>query len=179
MTKRAFKKFDRSPRDFYRTPPAAVEALLPHLPPETTYIEPMAGDGALVEALDENAVCLGAYDIEPQAGWILQGDVFDIFDCKADMFITNPPWERKFLHKAIDHLSSLAPVWLLFDSDWCHTKQAEPYLDYCEIIQSVGRVKWFGNSVGFDNCAWHLFDKNYQKTTQFFGRKPYEKMVDV
>jgi hypothetical protein len=42
----------------------------------------------------------------------------------ASMFITNPPWDRKVLHPLIEHLSSIAPTWLLFDADWMHTKQS-------------------------------------------------------
>tara|TARA_R110001606_G_scaffold360903_2_gene513939 strand:- start:155 stop:670 length:516 start_codon:yes stop_codon:yes gene_type:complete len=169
MGKRSTGKFERLPRDYYRTPPAAVEALLPHLPPECTYIEPCAGDGALVEALEGHAACVGAYDIEPQADWIQKGDVFDLFDCKADMFITNPPWARPFLHKAITHLSDIKTTWLLFDSDWAYTKQAHPYLYNCTKIVAIGRVKWFGNVAGKDNCSWYQFSSLAQ--TEFYGRQ--------
>jgi|TARA_R110002020_G_scaffold84979_10_gene210069 hypothetical protein len=43
--------FKRRANDFYQTPRAAVEPLLPHLPERFTYIEPCAGDGALIRAL--------------------------------------------------------------------------------------------------------------------------------
>ena len=39
----------------------------------------------------------------------------------------------------------------------------------CNKIVSVGRIKWFGNMAGKDNCAWYLFDKKVNNTI-FFGR---------
>ena len=72
----------------------------------------------------------------------------------------------------IDHFRKIRPTWLLFDADWMHTKQASPYLFNVEKIISVGRIKWFGNTTGKDNCAWYLFTDKYEplKPTEFFGR---------
>ena len=50
-----------------------------------------------------------------------------------------------------------------------HTKQSIPYMEMCHKIVSVGRIKWFGNMTGKDNCAWYLFDKKVNNTI-FFGR---------
>lgn len=44
--------FERHERDYYRTPPSAVAPLLAHLPIMTHFIEPCAGDGALIDALE-------------------------------------------------------------------------------------------------------------------------------
>ena len=62
------------------------------------------------------------------------------------------------------------PTWLLFDADWAHTKQARPYLKYCDKIVSVGRVKWIPDSkmTGKDNCAWYLFLKD-ECQTKFYN----------
>ena len=48
---------------------------------------------------------------------------------------------------------------LLLDSDWMHTKQSVPYIQYLHKVQPVGSVKWIANSrhTGKDNVAWHLF----------------------
>jgi len=51
-----------------------------------------------------------------------------------------------------------------------HTKQATPYLPHCKKIVSVGRVKWFGNTAGKDNCCWYLFDFNDPQPTIFVGQ---------
>lgn len=177
MTKRNKDKFKRSKNDFYATPESAVLPLLPHLGHEQAAVyvefdEPCVGDGALLRHLEKHGhSCEGASDIEP-LGDFCHLDLFDTkMFCHGEMFITNPPWTREILHPLITHLSDLAPTWLLFDSDWAHTKQAIPFGERCVKIVSVGRVSWMGNGVsGFDNCSWYLFDKNHLGATRFFWR---------
>jgi hypothetical protein len=168
MSKRS--NFERIERDYYPTPFEAVKPLLPHLPSSFTFIEPCAGDGRLIKHI--NADCIDAYDIEPQSGSVRVGNIFDYPMIKPDYFITNPPWDRKILHPAIEHLSFIAPTWLLFDADWAHTKQSKDLIKRCVKIVSVGRVKWIENSkmTGKDNCAWYLFDDKHNGMTQFIGR---------
>lgn len=178
--------FKRRPRDFYPTPVAAVEPLIPHLPERFTYIEPCVGDGALVRALESFAGVARCGHFSPtldhgsdihlvDSDSFQQRDAFDIFGVEADVdfFITNPPWDREVLHPLILHLSVMRPTWLLFDGDWAHTKQAMPYLGRCRKIVSVGRVKWMGPSsphTGKDNCAWYLFDEPNGHPPEFWGR---------
>ena len=88
---------------------------------------------------------------------------------ESGYIITNPPWDRTMLHPMIEHFTKLRPTWLLFDADWAHTKQSAPYMKKCAEIVSVGRIKWFGNMTGKDNCAWYLFYNNEVETT-FYGR---------
>ena len=169
--------FERKELDFYATPREAVEPLIQHLG-GITFCEPCAGAGDLIrhlEALDMK--CVSAFDVEPRADGILRHDASWITedDLKgADVIVTNPPWDRPVLHQIIDRCSRLRPTWLLFDADWMHTKQAIPWLRFCESIVSVGRVKWIAGSkaVGMDNCCWYLFDANSKSAaTQFFGRE--------
>jgi hypothetical protein len=168
--------FERIPRDFYPTPYEAVVPLLPHLPKGTIFIEPCAGNGALVDHLcSAGHDCFYASDIAPQARGIGQGDAFDIAirdTIKAECFITNPPWERQTLHPLIEHLSRQLPTWLLFDADWMHTRQSAPFMPYLRKIVSVGRVKWIPDSkmTGKDNCCWYLFDQSADAPAQFVGR---------
>ena len=167
--------FQRRERDFYPTPPEAVKPLIPHLPDGFfSYWEPCAGDGALIESLP--GFCYAATDIEPRQDNIvkdcaLTGEKYR-WATGADYIITNPPWSRDVLHPMIQEFSAMRPTWLLFDADWVHTKQSAPYLPWLRKIVSVGRVKWIPDSkmTGKDNCAWHLFDRNSQGTTQFIGR---------
>jgi hypothetical protein len=168
MSKRS--NFERIERDYYPTPLEAVKPLLIYLPSKFTFIEPCAGDGRLVKHL--NSTCIDAYDIEPQSSMVRVGNVFDIPKTKPDLFITNPPWDRKILHPIIEHLSLIAPTWLLFDADWMHTKQSSQLIKKCVKIVSVGRIKWIEGSkmTGKDNCAWYLFDNRFDGKTQFIGR---------
>ena len=174
--------FQRKPRDFYPTPIEAVEPLIEHLPKEFSYAEPCAGDGTLCSHLQwYDGVCMWASDIEPQAEGIYK-DSFEKVGkyelLESEYIITNPPWDRKILHPMIEHFSKLKPTWLLFDADWMHTKQSLEYMSYCEKIISVGRIKWFGNMTGKDNCAWYLFSNRWHKKqllnqrnyTFFYGR---------
>ena len=169
--------FERKPRDFYPTPFEAVEPLVKHLPREFGFAEPCAGDGALCGHLEwYGGICMWASDIEPQHEGILTDDYSAIGEdqcLESEYIITNPPWDRTILHPMIDHFRKIRPTWLLFDADWMHTKQASPYLFNCEKIISVGRIKWFGNMTGKDNCAWYLFTDDYRplQETGFYGRQ--------
>jgi hypothetical protein len=154
-----------------------VRPLIRHLPRNPfTFCEPCAGEGHLIEHMKRFDIqCVSAFDVEPwtkdmrihDASWIVEKDLNG-----ADMIITNPPWDREPLHQIIDRCARLRPTWLLFDADWMHTKQAAQYLDICHKIVSIGRVKWFGNVAGKDNCCWYLFDAKAGKSfvTKFVGR---------
>lgn len=156
--------FERKQLDFYRTPRAALQPLLRHLPLGATFCEPCAGDGALIAHLnDAGYECVSAMDVFPRAEGIATGDAsfLSVFDIKgADLIITNPPWDRPVLHQIIERSAALAPTWLLFDADWMHTRQAVPHMEICRKIVSVGRVQWIEGSggAGKDNCCWYLFD---------------------
>lgn len=165
--------FERRERDFYPTPYAAVVPLLGHLPPRTLFVEPCAGDGALVSHLHRHGHhCVDATDIDPGNPFIGARDVMTARIGGGQFFITNPPWDRTILHPLIEHLSDQAPTWLLFDADWMHTKQALPYLGRLVKIVSVGRVKWIPDSkmTGKDNCCWYLFYGEFRGQTEFYGR---------
>jgi hypothetical protein len=169
--------FERKPRDYYQTPFEAVKPLLPHLPDDFKFAEPCAGDGALVEHLETKCVCMWASDIEPQSDGIHESPYDKLgFDelIESDYVITNPPWDRTILHHMIDFFAPKIETWLLFDADWMHTKQSRKYMTMCKKIVSVGRIKWFGNMTGKDNCAWYLFGNEYRiptaTPTKFYGR---------
>jgi len=165
--------FERVERDFYPTPEAAAQPLLPHLAPCTRFCEPCAGDGRLVDHLTKAGhVCASARDIEPRRDDIDRKDALTTLTGNIDCYITNPPWDRKVLHPLISHLSMQAPTWLLFDADWMHTRQSAPFLPLLRKVVSVGRVKWIEDSpfTGKDNCCWYLFDASEQEPAQFIGR---------
>jgi hypothetical protein len=167
--------FERKPLDYYPTPVEAVRPLLRHLFPTLTFCEPCAGEGVLIGHLEQAGFkCVSAFDaaVGPyrrhDASFITEEDLNG-----ADLIITNPPWDRAPLHQIIERCARLAPTWLLFDADWMHTKQAIPYLEYCRVVQSIGRVKWMADSEGpgKDNSCWYLFDMTREKCdTKFFSK---------
>ena len=170
--------FERKPRDFYPTPYKAVIPLLPHLRPNVRYAEPCAGDGVLIDHLKQHDhECLFASDIKPARYDIMKMDYKDIdryIDGEnVECIITNPPWSRPSRHDRSEKFSDQKDTWLLFDSDWAHTMQAIPYMDRCLKIVSVGRVKWFDDTTGKDNCAWYQFGRPKPiNITKFYGRLP-------
>lgn len=166
--------FERVERDYYPTPLEAVKPLFNHLPNKFNFTEPCAGDGRLVNHIEQNTkgICTDAYDIEPRNNKVRIGNALDNHVVNSDFFITNPPWDRKLLHPIIEHLSLIQPTWLLFDADWMHTKQSSELIKKCVKIVSIGRVKWIENSkmTGKDNCCWYLFDANFNGDIKFIGR---------
>lgn len=170
--------FERRERDFYPTPPEAVLPLLPHLSFGDMFVEPCAGDMALVRALEAHGMsCLYALDIEPRHEHVTAfdalGESLEVYLDSADYIITNPTWRRDLLHPMIRAFSALRPTWLLFDADWAHTRQSAAFMPLLRKVVSVGRVKWIPGSAmtGKDNCAWYLFDSEGAPThTLFYGR---------
>ena len=94
MSKRSAGHAPR-PRDYWPTPRKAVLPLLPHLEPGTRFTEPCAGNGALIDLLEEAGhQCETATDIAPQRDDILAVDALKLRDPIADCVITNPPWPQ-------------------------------------------------------------------------------------
>ena len=195
MGKRTVKKHVRRKEDAYDTPDRAIMPLLPHLPPKTHFLEPMAGAGQLIDYLQTHGhICVGAYDIKPRKhsdsinvhnyvndpdhGFYLNGiqkaDARKMIIRKLPyipkMMITNPAWTRSILHEIILNFDWQCPTWLLLDSDWKHTQHAKPYLPLIQKEVSVGRVKWIPDSKDYskDNCSWYLF--HGESSHQFIGR---------
>lgn len=175
MAKRTPRNQEGNERDYHPTPPKPVLPLLPHLLPRTRFIEPCAGNGALIETLQAHGhICEAAFDIEPQDPCIAKIDALQWKRAPGTtygqfMLITNPPWRRDLLHALIWHLMHQHPCWFLFDADWAHTRQAvglesvalanevvlpgkaatrvkRDLLAFCHAIVSVGRVKWIEDS---------------------------------
>lgn len=148
--------FPRRKNDLYETPKEAVLPLLPFLITNVLYYEPCVGNGALIRHLAKHGhLCVGGTDKKYDAR-VVQYRVANF-----DYFITNPPWTRQLLHPIIENLADQKPTWLLFDAGWMHTKQARPYLKYCQKIVSVGRIKWIPGTqhASKDDCCWYHFWK--------------------
>lgn len=159
------------------TDPGPVRRLQPFLERGVAFAEPCAGNGDLIESLEWfGHRCVYASDINPGKKTFERRDLFTLDrrwrrQSGARIFITNPPWKRDVLHAAIKHLTTLLPTFLLLDADWMHTRQAVPFLEYCSLIVSVGRVKWIESSdgAGVDNSAWFFFDRSHSGGPRFVG----------
>lgn len=174
--KRDGNKFERKKRDYYATiDPAAVNALVDHLPLPVTFIEPCAGAGDLRNELERHygVVCAYACDIEPSGSKVSQENCLDLtyVSSEVDCFITNPPYSWEMLKPILDHLPTLKPTWLLLPADYMHNVRMAPYMKNCSRVVSVGRMYWEPNKVkGVDNYAWYKFEDRPVETV-FYGRK--------
>jgi hypothetical protein len=171
-------KFERRKNDYYRTPyNPAVPILCGHLLRPVLFIEPFAGDGRFASYLVLHGHrCVAMSDIEPQHPAVEQASYTDYSgQYNAHCFISNPPWPRRHgrgepVLSIINHLSELAPVWLLLPADFAFNKYFGKVSDRCEKIVAIGRVSWEENGQGgFDNCAWYLFSKDKWRVTEFYG----------
>ncbi len=157
--------FERIEKDFYRTfDTRAGDALRPFLAkrhsPSTRYAEPFAGAGDLINQFPDLNWTVKS-DIDPQIDGIVEADAFEVSLSGVDCVLTNPPWSRSILHKAIVHFSErVQDTWLLFDAAWAFTGQASDLIErYCLEIVPVGRLKWIPGTTmsGKDDCAWYRF----------------------
>jgi hypothetical protein len=164
--------FERREADFYPTPRAAVTPLIPYLRGIGSFVEPCAGDGALVRHLEEFGLCC------VYAGDIRSGQDAIALDQygAADAIITNLPYTRHLKHRLIAHFQRIAPTWPLLDSDWASTRQAAPFMPGCSDLVAIGRVKWIEGSkhTGKDNHAWFRFDIRHKHGPIFHARDQSE-----
>lgn len=168
--------FKRIEKDAYQTiDRRAFIPLLPHIQNVRAYAEPCAGEGKFIEHLDREAPwmqCGYANDIDWFDGEdAIEGKALEAARDRYDVICTNPPWRRDLLHPMITRFIGIAPVWLLYDADWAHTKQARPFMRQCVKIVSVGRLKWIPDTTmsGKDNCAFYLFMKDHDGGPRFYN----------
>lgn len=172
MGKRA-PQFERMPRDYYPTPRAGVLPLLPHLPPRSTFIEPCAAGGKLIDHLEEfGHRCIFACDVAPLRPDVHAMSAFSLRFILADFFITNPPWKWDVLEPMALHLSSSKPTWLLLPADLMHNVRSARLMDRCALVVPIGRLKWIEGTEhsGMDNCCWYLFDFRHGGGPKFMPR---------
>lgn len=146
MTRHGLRKYPQKPHDFYPTPDRAFPALLRMLPPGMRYVEPCAGDGAVVAALaDHGHRCVWAYDLIPKvsaAGTLCEArDALDVHDHLDLAIVTNPPFSiadvllRHWFQTNVPVLYLFHPVNWLCNLDW---QWAVPH---AWRISPIGRLK--------------------------------------
>jgi hypothetical protein len=98
---------DRHPTDLYPTHPAWTQALLAQVTLEGPVWEPAAGNGDMVQVLEDYSYQVRATDILTGTDFLAQTDRWD------GSIVTNPPYRHadEFVHKALSLTS--APVAML------------------------------------------------------------------
>jgi hypothetical protein len=164
-------------RDCYDTPAAAMRPLLVHLPKRFRFLEPCAGRGALLDCLvAAGGECVGAFDIEPRRRDIGRHDAMTMTsaDVHDALIITNPPHSRGVLHPLIALFASLAPTWLLLDSDWKENVGSAELVGHLEVYQPIGRLVWMPGTAmaGKENYGWCSFGRARSEFYQAYARLP-------
>jgi hypothetical protein len=189
MGKRSKDTFAQVSKDYWPTiDPRAIPPIADYVQ-GLRYAEPMCGQGHLIELIGDVATCLWASDIHVGDGYsakpkchqrdatTIDLDTFMGVDC----IISNPPFQEKMLLPILDHLmQSSKPSWLLLPADRLHVKYMSPYLQKCEMVLSIGRLKWFAND---DPRLWddekQAFKKNTDPTDNYAWFKFTNKKCDT
>lgn len=157
--------FDRNERDHYATPGSAMAPLLPFLRRGTTFCEPCAGEGGMVDYFESAGhPCVFACDVEPLRADVTRLAAAELRFIRADQFITNPPWLWEWLEPIAFNLSGQLSTWLLLAADLMHNIRSAKLMERCSTIVPIGRVKWIDGSKhsAVDNTCWYLFEPGHK-----------------
>lgn len=160
--------FPRISKDLYSTPAMALPPLLFHLPRPVRYVEPTAGNGALIRGLAAHGhICELAIDIDPADSSIVCRDALsltadDVVD--VDMIIGNLPWTWSSFEPLLEHLLTLdRPIWILRDTQWLFNRRSMALVARCGMVQPTRRLRWIPNTknTAKDDSAWHFFPPGF------------------
>ncbi|MBZ9954310.1 MULTISPECIES: hypothetical protein [unclassified Mesorhizobium] len=156
--------FPQVAKDRYCTPAMALPPLLMHLPDGVRYLEPTAGNGALIRGLAESGhICQLAIDIDPTGPNIARRDALSLTTADVegiDMIIGNLPWSWALFQPLLEHLLTLGlPVWILRDTPWLFNRRSSAFVYRCALVQPTRRLRWIPNTrnTAKDDSAWHFF----------------------
>ncbi len=175
------KPDNRSPHDFYPTPPEAVRALLPEIAdfPKTIW-EPACGDGAIVRELARARYAVFATDLADH-GFIQEmmlhtadnmldyGNVYGETEVdflleptrRADAIVTNPPFGKlaeQFIAKALD--LDVPYIAMLTNVNFWHAKSRIALFDRrrpSAIHPLTWRLDFTGSGRPYFNVIWTVW----------------------
>lgn len=156
MTKRR-NNFPKRKSDKYTTwNSKAYPRLLELLPPGTRFAEPCAGDGDMVQHLeDAGHICTYAGDIETGQ------DALEWWDDEhvSDMIITNPPYTWAILNQLLAHFYKQRPTWCLLPLEFLANQQSAHHMHRCALVVPIPRLKWIKDSrdTGTADHSWFYF----------------------
>lgn len=153
---------ERAPQDFYETPDWLTRAILPHLPPFRTVLEPACGKHAIVRELERawptaRIVCC---DLNGCASGGAE-DFLKIAPCEGiDLIVTNPPYSlaEEFVRHALRFRGAV--VVMLLRVNFLGSKKRAAWLreHTPSIYVSPRRPSFTGNGTDATEYAWFVWD---------------------
>lgn len=151
--------------DTCQTPPYALDAVLPYVPHHWAIWEPAAGDGLLVDEIQNRGYWVCGSDVDgrefPVWDFFRSGESVERIDC----IITNPPYSVKFEWLARCYelqlpFALLMPVEMLgaaaaqelFDKHGIHVRFVSPRINF-----KMPRKGWDGKGAQFPT-AWYCWN---------------------
>lgn len=152
--------------DFYPTPPEPTIALLrwwgDGLPSDQTVWEPCAGDGAIVDVVEQHGRQVVASDVVDRGRGYPTRDYFDFKSRAAPNIITNPPFSRAadfILHAADLNVQRMAL--LLKSHFWQAAKRMKVWRRWRPnwVLPLTWRVDFTGGGQATMDCAWFVWEE--------------------
>lgn len=168
---------NRPEDDFFETPRAAVEAIIPYLPKGVKWWEPACGTGAISKVLWSHDFIVVSSDIvsrgygEPNIDFLSQTELRG----KSQAIVTNPPFNRA--ESFIRHALFFKPVCLalLLKADYFHAKKRLPLFREhppSEVYPMAWRLDFTGKKAPIMNTSWFIWRDGYRGATVYM---PLEK----
>jgi hypothetical protein len=147
----------------------AIDTLARVLDPGEVFVEPCAGDGELVRALESRSFhCLDAFDLEPRAPGIRRADARK--ESCFGSIATNPPFRWELLHPMLLHWrAERAHAWLLLP--WKKTCNAYwgPFASHTHRMVPVRRVKWFEGTKHSSTMDFGWIEIDFARESSFLA----------
>lgn len=170
----------RDANDYYRTPPADVREMLGLWSPKgeiTSILEPAAGDGAMLDPLQERwpGAELVAFDVSPQVDLRIQQQTFFMEDAsrKYDLVFGNPPYRhaQRFAQQGMQLLNRHGYLVLLLRINFLASKKRRAFwrerlpIDIWALSHrpSFTQIREGPKETDFSDYAWFIWQQ---------GRKP-------
>lgn len=175
--------YKRRERDWYPTPAWCVDALAEFYSfAGCTILEPAAGDGAMIDALEAHGATVYGEDIHPLRDDIAKADWFEREDCqytetilggkaqkvnRFDYVITNPPYDKagEFIRHALEISNSKTIFAFLLRNEFdCAKSRHDLFSDGNWFIHKIVLTKrpyWTFERKASPrhNYAWYLFNR--------------------
>lgn len=165
-------KSERVTRDYYATPPIAVEELLKACKFSKKILEPCCGEGHISKVLEKHGYKVSSYDLIDRGFGIGGEDYLQRTKKFKGDIITNPPYRqaKEFVEKSLELIPKGNKVAMLLKLQFLESKGREALFDKSppkEVLVFTSRIKCgpngdFGSTRGAVAYAWFIWEKGFE-----------------